>query len=120
MKTYTIDGTEYSQGRLSVASLLRLARLFASRAAGGGFELSLDGVIAALEDPEVLPEFLATVFRVERIGFDALNGDHAETIMEVVTDFLGLNSGIVPKLTALLNATASLNGKAQLETLSAS
>ena len=106
--TYDFNGTQYSQGRLSVASLLRLARFFKSRAAGDGAPgMDLDGILALAEDSAVWGEFLGIIFRQPGpIECDTETLD-ADLALDVVTDFLSCNAGIVPKLTALLSGTVS-------------
>lgn len=104
MKTYDIDGTQYTQGRLTVGSLLRLVRLVKGRAAG--VALDFDSVMALLDDADLLREFLSCVLTGPVQGIDP-HAVPAETLVEVVADFLSLNASLLPKLLDSLKSISS-------------
>lgn len=106
MKTYEICGQPYTQARLTVTRTLRLIRLFKGRIAEGELSaLDFDAVLALLEDGDLLGGFLGCVLEGPA---HIVPGDMAaETLLEVVADFLELNSGIVPKLLGSLKSITS-------------
>lgn len=104
MKSYTIGGQQFSQGRLTVSALLRLVRLVKGRASG--VALDLESVLALLEDAALLREFLDCVLTGPVADID-LGALEAESLVEVVGDFLSLNGQLLPKLLELVTGITS-------------